>query len=296
MLSILIPCYNYNCFPLVEELHKQADILDFTFEIICIDDASNSVLNKHNAKINELPNASFKVLDKNLGRSAIRNYLVKQSNYNQLLFLDADVLPKNSSFLKTVFQNIDKEVVFGGIECSIKRPKENSILRWKYSLKRECKQLKQRNNNSYFSFTSACFSIQKKIFDRIKFDESLKKYGCEDVLFAYDLKQHNITITHIENPVYHDNIESSTIFVEKTQLALSNLRYLVSQEKLPTKAYNVTKIHSFIQRVHISYLLNLIFKITKKTILKNLCSKRPSLFLFDFYKLGYFNSITKNNA
>ena len=38
MISILIPCYDYNAYPLVSILEKQALILNIDFEIICIDD------------------------------------------------------------------------------------------------------------------------------------------------------------------------------------------------------------------------------------------------------------------
>jgi glycosyltransferase involved in cell wall biosynthesis len=41
MLSILIPIYNYNAYPLVKELHSQCLEATIDFEIFCIDDASN---------------------------------------------------------------------------------------------------------------------------------------------------------------------------------------------------------------------------------------------------------------
>ena len=44
MISILIPCYDYNAYPLESKLEKQALILNINFEIICIDDASFSCL------------------------------------------------------------------------------------------------------------------------------------------------------------------------------------------------------------------------------------------------------------
>ena len=48
MISILIPCYDYNAYPLVSKLEKQALILNINFEIICIDDASFSSKNETN--------------------------------------------------------------------------------------------------------------------------------------------------------------------------------------------------------------------------------------------------------
>ena len=40
MLSILIPTYNYNVFPLAQSIHKQCSDIDIDFEIIVLDDAS----------------------------------------------------------------------------------------------------------------------------------------------------------------------------------------------------------------------------------------------------------------
>ena len=43
MISILIPCFDYNAYPLVSVLEKQALMLKIDFEIICIDDGSFSL-------------------------------------------------------------------------------------------------------------------------------------------------------------------------------------------------------------------------------------------------------------
>ena len=39
MISILIPCYNYNAYDLVSRLEKECLTLGIVFEIISIDDA-----------------------------------------------------------------------------------------------------------------------------------------------------------------------------------------------------------------------------------------------------------------
>ena len=55
MLSILIPTYNYNVYPLVTELKKQIDELAIEYEILVQDDSSKSSENiKQNSKIKKL--------------------------------------------------------------------------------------------------------------------------------------------------------------------------------------------------------------------------------------------------
>ena len=66
MISILIPCYNYNAYNLICRLEKESLTLGIVFEIICIDDASFSNLNEINQKINTLTNCKFFESKKNM--------------------------------------------------------------------------------------------------------------------------------------------------------------------------------------------------------------------------------------
>src|SRR5690554_3801639 len=115
MLSILIPTYNYNVFPLVENLYQQCIASKIVFEIIVFDDASAQHFD--NQKINLLENARFEVLEKNIGRSAIRNLLAKTAKYDWLLFLDADVFPMHTNLISNYMNETtsDNKVVYGGI-------------------------------------------------------------------------------------------------------------------------------------------------------------------------------------
>ncbi|RZJ53598.1 MAG: glycosyltransferase family 2 protein [Flavobacterium sp.] len=98
MLSILIPVYNYAVSSLVEIVYKQALECNIPFEIICLDDASQFFLSE-NQKINQLKNTTYFILDKNIGRSAIRNLLARKAVYENLLFLDADTIPVTGNFI-----------------------------------------------------------------------------------------------------------------------------------------------------------------------------------------------------
>ena len=134
MVSILIPTYNYNVFPLAEAIEKQALKANIVFELICVDDASFSPLNIKNQNINTLTNCKFIELKKNIGRTANRQLLAEKAQYKWLLFLDADTLPKSEQFLENYIQAIKqgKDVVFGGITYVDNPPNKESLLRWKY--------------------------------------------------------------------------------------------------------------------------------------------------------------------
>jgi len=150
-----------------------------------------------------------------------------------------------------------------------------------------------RKNRPYNYFFSANFLIHKKLFSNILFNENLFKYGHEDTLFALDLKRKNIQITHIDNFVFHKGIELNNIFIKKTKESVENLFYLY-QKKLIVK--NDTRlIDTYIQlkSLKISTIYAYFFKIFNEKIELNICSKNPSLLLYDLYKLGYLCSISR---
>ena len=107
MLSILIPTYNYDCYDLVLELHRQATELNIEFEIIVADDCSNTELSRLQL-INQLSNSKLIKPQHNLGRAKIRNFLADKSHYNYLLFLDSDSYPADNNFIKKYFSIICK--------------------------------------------------------------------------------------------------------------------------------------------------------------------------------------------
>ena len=98
MISILIPCYDYNAYPLVSKLEKQALILNINFEIICIDDGSFSPKNEKNQKINLLTNSRFIESKKNLWRIKNR-ILLDSSNYNNMSKMNKNTTLPHESLL-----------------------------------------------------------------------------------------------------------------------------------------------------------------------------------------------------
>ena len=79
-LSILLPTYNCICTALVGELQRQCVAEGADFEIIVADDASpDKRFIAENRAIARLDGVRYIEREHNVGRSAIRNYLVSQS-------------------------------------------------------------------------------------------------------------------------------------------------------------------------------------------------------------------------
>jgi len=289
MLSILIPVYNYNIFTLVETLYKQTLECNIPFEIICLDDASQDFIIE-NQRINQFNNSSFSILEKNIGRSAIRNLLAQKAVFENLLFLDADTFPVHNQFISNYIEAIKKnvKVVFGGILYENKKPAKELLLRWIYGGKREALSLADRiQNPSDFALVSNLL-IRKEIVVRFPFDETLTKYGYEDLLFFSVLKSNLIAITHIDNPVFHLNLETSALFLSKTKTALQNLVFLDASNKISKKESKIIASFEFLKKFKLISVFNFVFRKLETKIERNLVSEKPSLFLFDIYKLGFY--------
>lgn len=298
MISVLIPTYNYNVLPLATALHNQCEDVGIAFEIIALDDAStDETFQKDNDKINTLPYGRFEVMETNLGRSKIRNLLATKAKYGWLLFLDADTFPANPDFISKYVTAISEEtaVIFGGISYPEKTA-EHFSLRHKYGMQRESLPLEKRLKNLYRSFITMGFAIKKEVFEKIKFNEQLAGYGYEDSVFSHDLQKLDIPLKHIANPVVHLNLETNEQFLKKSELALQNLLNFYNQGAVDAETVKILNTYLKLKKWKLLIAVRGFFKISERPLLKNLRSPKPSLFLFDLYRLGYLSTLNGKNA
>ena len=294
MLSVLIPVYNINCSPLVFELHKQLERSKLKYEIICIDDASN-IHYKENDNLNILKNTSFSKLKENIGRSSIRNLLVKNAKYDWLLFLDADTLPTSHMFIENYFDILKnkpiKDVYNGGLSYRNDDKTTNNQLRFKYGIARESIIFTKRNLTPYISLLMSNTLTKKSVFNSVQFDENITKYGHEDSLFSFELKENNIKVIHIDNPVFHTGIEDNIVFINKSKIAIENLWQLYQKGIFKPDMNKLLKWQIRFRKLLLQSLLVFFYKVFNKKIEKILLKKNPSLLLFDFYRLSYLSFI-----
>ena len=295
MISILIPTYNYNTLPLVEELHRQAVSESIEFEIIVADDASPINGNTEiNSKINQISNCQFVRHETNLGRGQNRNALVQKAKFDWVLLMDCDTFPKEKSFIKTYIERVknnNEKAFFGGIIYYNEKPKDDEMLRWVFGKSREEIPLYKRLANPFHYALISNILVQKEVLLSHPFDSEIFNYGYEDIVFILGLKREQIAIGHIENPAYHLNLEKSAIFLEKFHSSLQNLKLVLDKNIIHPEDTALTKIYSKLKRLHLVKIFAFVFKIFKNPFTKNLVSKNPSLFIFDVYRLGYFCQI-----
>lgn len=293
MLSILIPVYNYNITNLVNDIHNQVTQAKIEFEIICIDDASKSSLNKNNKKISSLKNTTFFSNKKNLGYSSNRNFLASISKFDTLIFIDGDSIIIDKVFINKYLNAISKktDIIYGGRVHPYSIKNLNKKLRWKYGKFVEDKSASIRSKKKYSTLMFNNTLIKKSAFDSIKFDPCTNKYGHDDTLFAYQASLIKLKVVHIENAVMHADIDKNSTFIKKTETALNNLLYLYDSNKIPSNFVKILKLYKVLSKLKIRSTISFFFKAFKPLLKKQLTSSNPSLFLFNIYKIGFLSSI-----
>lgn len=292
MLSILIPTYNYDVVSLVTKVHAQClKQLNQNFEILIYDDCStdNNIVVK-NKSLKALENCNFKILPNNIGRSAIRNKLSQDAKYDWLLFLDADVMPISEDFILNYISVINKEpcVIYGGILYPETDQDDLKTLRWYYGKKREALNYLDRNKDVYLSFLTLNFLIHKSIFSTVKFNEDIPNFRHEDTLFSYNLRQHKIPVKHINNPTYHLGIEDSKTFIKKSLESVEAINLFIKNDLIDPNYTLISRTHKTISKFRLGFIFSFIYKHFKPNFEKNLLSNKPSLFIFDVYRLCYY--------
>lgn len=292
MLSILIPTYNYDTTLLVEELYIQCLIEQIDYEVIVGDDCStNNEIIEKNRKINTIDNCKYYINNKNLGRGNNLNSLVQKSKFDWLLLLDCDVMPKCKNFIKNYIKCINDsglQVNFGGILYHKNKPKDYEMLRWVYGSSREALGKNARELVPYKSCLTSNILIKKSVLVKFPFHYQIRNYGFEDLVFALKLRDNSLKINHIENEVYHLNLEESIIFLKKCESSLKNLKFLVNNKIIKPEDSGFSKLYYKLDKIKITKLISFGFKIFKSLFFKNLTSKKPSVFIFDLYRFGFY--------
>ncbi len=337
-LSILIPLYNQVGVALAMALSKQVeqcakeekkknegkgnanDTISLGFEIIFADDGSaDATARQRNAIIAQLPYCQYIERPKNVGRSAIRNFLAHTAHYSHLIFLDGDVAIKRGNFVQTYLAHRnDADVIIGTLHFSrmqvacdtaediighTKRAKEETKkttepvlyddnLKYRYEQQFLAKHpVKKRMQQPYASFRTTNFMVRRDLLLAYPFDETFHEYGYEDTLFGKQLKEHGATLIHLDNAATIADYEDNATFVAKTEESLRTLAAHTHQlQGYSTLLQTANKLKS----LHLLPLIAFVFGLFKGLLHKNLCSNSPSVFLFNVYKLGYYIHLTRS--
>ncbi|MBK1894721.1 glycosyltransferase family 2 protein [Chryseobacterium paridis] len=290
-VSICIPVYNFDVRELISDLNKEIRECGHDAEIILIDDGSEIQYKQINKELQEQVN-QFIYLDKNIGRSRIRNLFLDYSNGDYLLFLDCDGKITERQFIENyilfINENPDTKVIYAGRKVSHTPPDQEHFLRWKFAVERENLPVENRLEKPYLSFQTNNFLIKKEVFEKVQFNPDFQKYGYEDLLFAMDLKAKDITIDHIQNPIFNNDLETNKVYLGKVEESIESLAQMLKNISLNPKLSEIklVKIYNLIHNNPLKLLIRLFFKFQKENIKKTLLKGKVNLRYLDYYKLG----------
>jgi hypothetical protein len=293
MLSILIPIYNYNAYPLVMELHKQSLECAIDFEILCQDDASKSVLNSENEKINSLSNCNFTELKVNIAHRQNRNMLANKAKFENLLFIDGDSIIIRNNYISNYVSWLNNfDIIYGGRLHPENCPSNNQKLRWKYGKFIEDKSVEKRKLAPFQSLLFNNTVIKKDCFNKVKFDSHLTKYGHDDTQLSYQLSQFNPKLKHLDNPVEHGDIDSNKEYLIKSKSSLENLLELYNEGKINKDFSRLISLLLLLNKLKLTYLISVFYKISEGILKRNLEGNNPNLILYTIFRIGYLCKIS----
>lgn len=290
MLSVLIPTYNYDITSLVKEVHAQLLVAEIPFEIICLDDCSTDTDSiQQNESINTLSNASYVVLEQNMGRSNIRNLLSDKAQYEYILFIDGDSLIIDDLYIQRYLDAIteDSAIIYGG-RVHPEKVSSERLLRWKYGVKREDTTAENRKKKPYKSILCNNTLMTKTTFNTVGFEKAIKQYGHEDTIFAFKVSKLKMKIQHIENPVLHGDVDLNEVFFQKTHQSLKNLNYIYKEQLIDASFITFLSTYDVLKKYKLNYMLAFVYKIGNRFFKWQLTSKNPSLHIFNLFRLSYF--------
>lgn len=286
-ISVLIPTYNHVCVALVKGLAQQLEAVGGDYEIIVADDGSTDAATvAENQVINTLPHCRYIVREENVGRAAIRNFLVREAQQPYVLFIDSDMTLISDDYIRRYLDSDCDTVIDGGVAIGGDPDTLKGNLRYCYEKAEEARHTApERQKSPYQHLHTANLLVRRDLMIEHPFDERFRHYGYEDVLLGKSFREQRIPIAHIDNPLGFCTFETNADFVAKTEEGLRTL----GQFRDDLRGYS--RLLTLISNIHIPAVLTVIrlwHRLFGRLERRNLCGNRPSITVFKLYRLGYF--------
>ena len=298
MLSILLPSYNNKCYALVAELQRQCEEYFCAgkeegkdaeaYEIIVADDGSRDQVSIiANLLINELPHCRYIRRRENVGRAIIRNILIDEAKGDWMMFLDSDVDVTRKDFISKYMNTVSHDnrrplTVYGGVEVTCHPLPHN--LRYLYEKKAEAAHTcEMRRKHPYRDFHTANLMASRDTFMQCRFDDRIKSYGYEDVIFGKKLKSINVPVVHIDNPVGLNKHDSNEVYLKKVEESLHTLHSFRDDLRGTSP---LLQLKETLQRYSLLWTVKAWHRCFAKAERRNLLGNTPNLTILKLYKLG----------
>ena len=157
------------------------------------------------------------VREENGGRARARNRLLDAARGGYVLFLDADMAPRDPDYLARWIFLIGQEkvgVAFGGLSLEGVRANRETALHHATFAHSDCHGADARQREAALKVATSNLLVRRDILAAEPFDDGFSGWGWEDVDWA--LRAERIaTIRHIDNPAAHTGLDSIETLLRK---------------------------------------------------------------------------------
>ncbi len=292
-LSVVIPTFKreYQVIKIINEIKKQIK-KNMNVEILICDSYSNYNKKKLKSNKKNLKIKYFNIIKNNL--SAKRNYGIKKTNFENIVLIDDDCIPKKN-FLKNYisnFKKIENKTILSGI---VKYPAKY-ILKYnhiKYKnlkhFKNDWNILKELSPDKIVAMNMA-FKKTKDFSSLSFFDERFKGYGFEDHEFAFRYTKKGFKLLRSKATIIHDEGDPNINNYSKKyyHLARDGMRNLLRVDKSLAKStiyYQIENNRFILALICIPYMSNILRALEKIIIKTDKIPNFKLLFLYDYLRL-----------
>lgn len=294
MISVLIPNHDFDCLQLVRDLHGQLTDSGVPFEIIVVEDGSTRYL-ENNRKMKELPQVRYLERKENVGWFKIRSLLPTLARYPYYVCMDSDSGVVRSDYIEKYLdfaRRGEEAVVVGGKVSTPEMPAPCYSLRYTYESKRESSL---DHKKGFITFN---YMIPASVLRKISFDDGLTlRYGHDDTAFGIKIKRLGVPIKYIDNPLVHLGLDDNRRMLQKAVSACGNLLVLHESGKYPELPQESRLLACYlkVRKWKAAWLVSAFHGLFSGLMLRNLQGLRPSMFVFDVYRLGEMLKIRGKN-
>lgn len=282
-LSILIPVYNADVVAQVVSLRRQCMAIRWlAWEIVVADDGSTDGIAARNERIGRMLGCRMLWRGRNYGRSSTRNYLARMAKYDTLLYIDSGLKP-SSNFVAGYAACIGRAPVVCGTVGVDKASVDPSSLRCLVELRARRRFTAERcGKRPYKNFHTTAFMASRSVMLANPMREDITTYGHEDTLFGKRLEEQGVGVMHAGIPVLFTRFEGNARYLEKTREAIATL--FAYRHELEGYS-SLLRLAGVLRRCRMLWAPHIVWKCCGRAIERRLEGQRPSLMLFDVYRV-----------
>jgi glycosyltransferase involved in cell wall biosynthesis len=253
-VSVLIPFLRDDPADLLARLDTEAASLDGAVEIVVLDDGTNdaALTARLTAQVEAmaLP-VRLITLPVNEGRAIGRNRLASAARGGSLLFLDSDMRPDTSRFLRDWADLAARDgpaVAFGGFSLLQAPTDARFAVHRAMAAKSECVPHAERAKQPEKYVYTSNLLVRRDVFEAEAFDSGFTGWGWEDVEWAMRVSQ-RFPVVHLDNPATHMGLDTVAALAGKYEQSAPNFARMVRRHPEIVAAYPSYKAAKLLKRL-----------------------------------------------